>query len=667
MGGPVALTPALCYNTSNTHLEDTMTIRNIGVFAHVDAGKTTLSEQLLMHSGAIRRIGSVDAGTAHTDNLPVEQRRGISVKATCVSMDWRGATINLIDTPGHVDFAAEVERSLWALDAAVMVVCAVEGVQPHTETLFQALKEQKISTIFFLNKTDREGADVPRVLAQIKRLLTPDAVLMADDDGVTEFVCAQDDELLESYLSGEEFTADFIRARLTDMTRAAQAYPVYSGSALRDEGVVPLLDAMVDLLPGPESNGEGLSGVVFASTQDRLLGRGVWVRLYAGSLENRAPVTLPAGVDPLTGEEKFVQRKITQIRRVDGSDAGSLAAGEIGVIYGLGDVKVGQVLGDETLLPRRVEPGRLRTPLITVQVIPEKPEEMQALRVACEALSAEDPLLQVRYAKALNELQLHVMGTIQLEIIQELLDTRFGMKVSFSKPAVIYKETIAQPASGFVAYTMPKPCWAIMRFEIEPAPRGSGVTFKSTVPVRDILLRYQHQVEQALPLALHQGRLGWEVTDVNITLVDGNHHQFHTHPLDFIVATPWGIQDGLQRGGSTLLEPILETRFLLPPDCVGRVMSDVALMRGEVTHTETDADRVLMTALIPVATSVDYASTLSSATSGRGSMSVKLHGYRDCPLELGATSPRRSVDPLDTSKYILAARSALEGGIFDLE
>ena len=644
-----------------------MNIRNIGIFAHVDAGKTTLSEQLLMHSGAIRRAGSVDEGTAHTDNLPVEQRRGISVKATCVSLEWRGTLINLIDTPGHVDFSAEVERSLWALDAAVVVVCAVEGVQPHTETLFHALKEQSIPTLFFLNKTDREGADVPRVLTQIQRLLTPNAVLMADDDGVTEFVCAQDDDLLERYLSGEEFAPEFIRACLADMTRMADACPVYSGSALRDEGVIPLLDAMVDFLPAPVSGGGDLCGVVFASTQDRVLGRGVWVRLYAGSLENRTPVTLPAGVDPLTGEEKLVQRKITQIRRVDGSDAGSLTAGEIGVVYGLGDVKVGQVLGEETLLPRRVEPGRLRTPLITVQVIPEKPDDMQALRVACEALSAEDPLLQVRYAKALNELQLHVMGTIQLEIIQELLDTRFGMKVTFSKPAVIYKETIAKAASGFVAYTMPKPCWAIMRFEIEPAPRGSGVTFKSTVPVRNILLRYQHQVEQALPLALHQGRLGWEVTDVNITLVDGNHHQFHTHPLDFIVATPWGIQDGLMRGGSTLLEPILETRFLLPPDCVGRVMSDVALMRGEVTHTETDEDRVLMTALIPVATSVDYASTLASATSGRGSMSVKLHGYRDCPLELGATAARRSVDPLDTSKYILAARSALEGGIFDLE
>ena len=648
-------------------------MRNIGIFAHVDAGKTTLSEQLLMHSGAIRRAGSVDEGTAHTDNLPVEQRRGISVKATCVSLTWRDVSINLIDTPGHVDFSAEVERSLWALDAAVVVVCAVEGVQPHTETLFHALKEQSIPTLFFLNKTDREGADVPRVLAQIQRLLTPDAVLMADDDAVTEFVCAQDDDLLERYLSGEDFAPEFIRSRLAELTRTAAACPVYSGSALRDEGVIPLLDAMVDFLPPPqpanakENGSKTLCGVVFASTQDRVLGRGVWVRLYGGDLENRAPVTLPAGVDPLTGEEKLVQRKITQIRRVDGSDAGSLTAGEIGVIYGLGDVKVGQVLGDEALLPRRVEPGRLRTPLITVQVIPEKPEDMQALRVACEALSAEDPLLQVRYTKALNELQLHVMGTIQLEIIQELLDTRFNMKVTFSKPAVIYKETITKAASGFVAYTMPKPCWAIMRFEIEPAPRGSGVTFKSTVPVKDIFLRYQHQVEQALPLALHQGRLGWQVTDVNITLVDGNHHQFHTHPLDFIVATPWGIQDGLVRGGSTLLEPILETRFLLPPDCVGRVMSDVALMRGEVTHTETDEDRVLMTALIPVATSVDYASTLASATSGRGSMSVKLHGYRDCPLELGATAPRRSVDPLDTSKYILAARSALEGGIFDLE
>ena len=214
---------------------------------------------------------------------------------------------------------------------------------------------------------------------------------------------------------------------------------------------------------------------------------------------------------------------------------------------------------------------------------------------------------------------------------------------------------------------MPKPCWAVLKFEIEPGPRGSGVTFSSKVPVKDIMARYQHQVEQAIPLALSQGRLGWQVTDVKITLVDGNHHLVHTHPLDFIVATPMAIQDGLVNGGSTLLEPILAVRFLVPAECAGRVMSDVSLMRGEILDSFSDGDRVILNALVPVQTSLDYSITLASATGGRGAMSVKLHGYRECPLELGAVTKRRNVDPLDMSKYILAARSALEGGIFDFE
>jgi len=262
---------------------------------------------------------------------------------------------------------------------------------------------------------------------------------------------------------------------------------------------------------------------------------------------------------------------------------------------------------------------------------------------------------------------MNVMGTIQLEILSELLETRFGLSVHFTKPAILYRETIAKPATGFVAYTMPKPCWAVMEFSIEPAPRGSGVTFESIAPVRDILPRYQNQVKQALPLALAQGRLGWPVTDVKITLMGGSHHQFHTHPLDFIVATPMGIQDGLRRGGSTLLEPMLEIRFLLPPECVGRVMSDVIAMRGETLDSVPDQERTVLTALVPVATSLDYSTTLAAITGGRGMMSVRLHSYRECPLELGATARRRNVDPLDESRYILAARSALEGGIFDLE
>ncbi len=641
-------------------------IRNIGIFAHVDAGKTTLSEQILSHAGAIRSIGSVDSGTAHTDRLPVERRRGISVKATCVSFEYKGVKINLIDTPGHVDFSAEVERSMWALDGAVLLICAVEGVQPQTEVLFEAMVKQNIPVLFFINKTDRENANTEMVLEQIKRLLTDKAFMLSDTEAVCDIICDSSDEMLERYLNGEAFSSDLLEHHLSNLTRKRNAHPILSGSALKDEGVTELLDAVVNYLPSPDTN-QDLCAIVFAAQQDKNLGRGVWVRMYGGSIKTRDAITLSIGIDPLTGEEKFEQNKITQIYDTNLNSVGSLSDGEIGIIYGLSDVKIGTVLGNENATPRNIEAGQLKTPLITVQVIPSSPDKMQEVRHACEILSGEDPLLQVQYIKTLNELHLQVMGTIQLEILEELLLTRFDLNATFGKPAVIFKETVSAPCVGFVAYTMPKPCWAVLKFEIEPALRGSGVKFSSTVPVRKIMARYQHQVEQAIPIALNQGRLGWQVTDVNIKLIDGEHHLVHTHPLDFIVATPMAIQDGLQRGGSTLLEPILATKFLLPSEHVGRVMSDVVTMRGEIIDSIHDGDRVILNALIPVQTSYDYPITLASFTRGRGAMSVKLHGYKECPLELGATAKRRSVDPLDSSKYILAARSALEGGIFNLD
>lgn len=641
-------------------------IRNIGIFAHVDAGKTTLSEQLLSHAGAIRTLGSVDSGTAHTDLLPVERRRGISVKATCVSMEHKGVQINLIDTPGHADFSAEIERSLWALDSAVLVVCAVEGVQPQTELLFEAMCAQNIPVIFFLNKIDRDGADVEGAMAQIHSLLSKKAVLLEDTDGICELLCDNDDDFMERYLGGEDISSDEIHSRFAALSQTAQAYPVLCGSALRDNGVMPLLDAIVDYSPQPEQ-GENLCGVVFAAQQDKVQGRGVWVRLYGGELENRDAIDLPVGIDPTTGEERRVQTKVAQIYGTDGKPVGRLEAGEIGLVYGLGKIPIGHILGDEQALPRKVEPGKLRTPLIMVRATPEKPEDMQNLRQACEILSGEDPLLQSQYIPTLNELQLKVMGTIQLEVLEEILENRFDLKVTFSPPAIIYKETISQAAEGWVAYTMPKPCWAKLRFLIEPAPRGSGVSYSSKVPVKDIAVRYQHQVEQAIPLALNQGRLGWQVTDVKLTLIGGEHHLEHTHPLDFIVATPMSVQDGLRNGGSTLLEPILKVKFRLPAECVGRVMSDINTMRGEVLDSVSDGDRMILYALVPVQTSLDYSVTLATVTGGRGTMMATLNGYRECPLELGATTPRRNVDPLDKAKYILAARSALEGGIFNID
>jgi len=639
-------------------------IRNIGIFAHVDAGKTSLSEQILLKAGAIRNKGSVDSGTAHTDTLPVERRRGISVKSTCVNFNLGDTAINLTDTPGHVDFSAEVERSFWALDGAILVISAVEGVEPQTEVLFEAMKEQNLPLFFFINKLDRDGADLNKTYEDIKNKLTKNAVLISDFDLVTDAVCERNDELMELYLMGEEISEETINKELFDLSKKAELHPVLAGSALKGEGIEEVLEGIINYLPEP-SNSEELSAVVFAAKEDKTLGRGVYIRMFGGLLSNRAAITLPVGIDPLTGEEKTVQSKITQIHSANGAVTGSIASGEIGVVYGLGNIKIGHVIGSEPE-NKNILPGKLRTPLITVQAIPENKDEMQNLRKACEILSGEDPLLSVQYVSTLNELHLKVMGTIQLEILEELLLTRFNLKVKFTPPAIIYKETISEKATGFVAYTMPKPCWAVLKFEIEPAERGSGVTFSSVVPVKDIMARYQHQVEQALPLALSQGRLGWQVTDVKITLVGGGHHLIHTHPLDFIVATPMGIQDGLLRGGSTLLEPILRIKFILPSECVGRVMSDVVSMRGEVLDSFADGDRVILNALVPVKTSLDYSTALASFTSGRGAMSVKLDSYKECPLELGATVKRRNVDPLDTSKYILAARSALEGGIFDL-
>ena len=639
-------------------------IRNIGIFAHVDAGKTTLTEQMLLHSGFIRTAGRVDEGTAHTDDLPVERRRGISVKATGVSFKWNSVRINLIDTPGHTDFSSEIERSMWALDGAVLVVDACEGIQPQTEILFETLKTRRLPFLFFINKIDRTGADKEETLEKIRMRLTKDAFWLDDSEAKTEFVCGNDDALAEKWLNGETIEEKLIDGKLKELVKNGLAHPALAGSGLKNMGVAALLDAVAAFLPPPEIKNE-LCGVAYAVCRDKTMGRGLWVRLFGGSLQNREAIDLPMGTDALTGEKKLAQRKITRLRALDGSDIDVLSAGDVGQVYGLGDTEIGYVFGNSDLLAIGTEPGTLRAPLITVKVLPESPDKLEETRKALYELASEDPLLGAEYIKTTGELRIHVMGRVQLEIVSELVLARFGLKISFGAPEVIYKETIASPAEGFVAYTMPKPCWAIMRFLIEPAPRGSGVTFESKVQLRDILLRYQNQVRQALPIALAQGRRGWQVTDVKITLIEGNYHQWHTHPLDFVVATPMGIQDGLKNGGSKLLEPILKVRFSLPQECMGRVMTDVNKMRGEVTYTKGEGDTVALTALIPVSTSMDYSTELAQITSGRGAMTASLEGYRECPEGEEHVLPRKGTDPLDTAKYILAARSALEGDIFE--
>ena len=627
-----------------------MNIRNIGIFAHVDAGKTTLTERILQHTGAIRTVGSVDEGTAHTDRMDIERRRGISVYSTCAPVTWKNCRINIIDTPGHIDFTAEVERSIWALDCAVMLISAAEGIQPQTEALFAALKGKP--TIIFVNKIDREGADFDGVVDAAKELLNPDIVDVSDEISMMEFIAERDENVLDEYMEGVVYGRTRLDEIIAEMTAEGKAIPVLKGSALRDIGVEPLLDAVVDYFPGPGGDPEGeVCGVVFHMENDKTMGRAAYVRMFSGTLHNR---------------DGLGERKISQIRDIslDGrkADTGVISADEIGIIYGLGDVKAGDVLGTGHV-PVGINPGSLRQPLLLVKVDPNDETELDRLRKALNELSAEDPLLSVdEYQRRPH---VRVMGAIQLGILEDTLKNRFGIGVTFGPPNVIYRETISRPAEGFYAYTMPKPCWAVIKFTIEPLSRGSGVIFDSIVPARDIMPRYQHQVEQAIPIATRQGMLGWQVDDVKITLIDGNHHLIHTHPLDFIVATPVAFLDGMQRGGSTLLEPILDMRITVPEECAGRVMGEIISMRGETLDSHAVRDMIRMVCEVPVATSVDFSQRLAAITGGRGAMSTSLKGYRDCPIELGKTCERRGVHPLDTAKYILAARSALDGGIFD--
>lgn len=642
----------------------------VGVLAHVDAGKTTLSERLLFHSGQIRQAGAVDHGTAHTDKMDIERRRGISVKATSAPLQWKGTAIHLIDTPGHADFAAEVERSMWALDGAVVIISAREGVQPQTEAVFRALHARGVPAVVFINKMDRMGADADRAIAQAQKRLHPGVFLLEDDEAAMAALADCDEQAMLDYLDGTIYDSATLRQRMLEHVRSCRMYPALCGSALQDVGVEALMDAICTFLPSPQNNVDApVAGVVFAVEDDAVMGRGAHIRLFSGALENRQVINLPVRKSTdYSDREIMEERKITQIRAISlegrGADIGRLEAGNIACVYGLTGVRVGTVIGDKQYLPRPMDVGQLRAPLMMVKVTPDKPDDRAALHRALDTLQAEDPLLDVKQFRGVEHIR--VMGAIQLEVLQEVFPQRFGIPVTFGAPEVIYRETIKHAAGGFVAYTWPKPCWAVIKFELEPLPRGSGIQYESIVPVRTIKEHYQHQIEQALPQALMQGMLGWQVDDVRITLTDGSDHQFHTHPLDFIVATPMALMDGLQRGESQLLEPIAEMVITLPEHLGGKVMSEITTMRGETIDTQLSGDEgeIQLTVHVPVATSVDFPTRLMMLTGGRGQMSMRLHGYRDCPLEMGRTCERRGVHPLDTAKYILAARNALDGEIF---
>lgn len=630
-------------------LDEERPIRNVALLAHVDAGKTTTTEQMLYLTGRIRTLGSVDDGTAQTDWLEVERERGISVRMATTVLPWRGIEINLVDTPGHVDFVAEVERSLQVLDGAVLIISAAEGVQAHTETIWNALRQRRIPTLIFLNKTDRIGADVDAVMGEIRGALTDRAVLLQGAD-LADRLAEFDEPTLERFVETGAVDQEFLRERLIALSRTGEAFPVLTGVAQRGLGIRELLDAIVDFLPPPPADAGALSGVVFKLERDPAMGRVAYVRLFGGRLRNR---------DGLFNATQATEAKVSQIRKMYArhhEDIGSLAAGEIAALCGLGGVRVGDILGDPAGVPGL---QRLTMPVLSVQVHPERPADYPKLVQALQELTDEDPLLDLQWNAEVRELHVKVMGAIQIEVLGALLRSRFGLAARFDPPSVIYRETPTAPGEGFVAYTMPKPCWAILRFAIEPGERGSGLVYRSVVNANRLLPSYQREVEKRVPEALAQGLLGWQVTDLKVTLIDGEHHIYHTHPLDWFVATPMGIMDGLTNTGTTLLEPIYGFRLSVPEELTGRALGDLMQMRAAFDAPVVVNGRFTVEGTMPVATSLDYPIRLANATSGRGVLSSRFAGYQPAPPGFVAIRERVGVDPRDRAKYILSVRGAL--------
>ena len=647
-------------------------IYNIGILAHVDAGKTTLSEQFLYLSGALRSAGSVDSGTTQMDWLPIERERGISVRAAQISFLWKDKQINLIDTPGHVDFAGEVERSLVAIDGAVLVLSAVEGIQSHTENLWRALAKLNIPTLVFINKVDRAGSHFDKLCRDIRRHLPCEGLTLlpfsqVENEGlkefrvsgipdirdrVTEAVADYDDAVAEHYLSGTAVEGDLLKAALCTCVKKRQIIPIFAGCAQKGIGVEPLLDAVTALLPcAAQKAKEDLAALIFKIEHDKTMGKVAHVRMYGGSLRTRDLIPDPTGEGP--GE------KISQIRKFNGQkhmDVGTVSAGDIAALCGLGSVKVLDTIGDYSLS----DSYRLANPFLSVSVKPKTDMELMPLLSALRELADEDPLLDCKWEKSEREILISCTGKIQLEVLSSLLQTRYELSAVFSDPAVIYKETPSQTAYGYDAYTMPKPCWAVVRLKFDPLPRGSGVQYDGgKIPNNTCFYKYQDHIRRSFFANLEQGPLGWEVTDFKATLVAAEHHTLHTHPLDFFVATPMAIMDGLRNAGTTLLEPFLRVRITADNDCLGKIISDILQMRGTFDTPVTTGDSFTLEASLPVATSLDYPVRLAALTHGKGLFFSSFEGYRDCPLELGRTAKRRGPDPLDRSKWILYARGAL--------
>lgn len=602
-----------------------------GIMAHVDAGKTTLTEAMLYLTGNIRRLGRVDHGDAFLDTQELERERGITIYAKQAILRRGDLELTLVDTPGHVDFSAETERALQVLDCAILVVSAADGVQGHTETLWQLLEEAGVPVFLFVNKMDQPNEGKAAILKQLEGRLGHGFVDMADPEARGEGAALCSEELMERYLSGEEFTQEELAALVVQR----QLFPVYFGSALQVEGVEELLDGIEAYTLEPEWP-QDFGARVFKITRDERGERLTWLKLTGGQMRVREVLHGP------NWEEKVNQIRLysgAKFTAVDVAPAGTVCA-----VTGLTHTTAGEGLGaEENWTGPRLEP------VLSYQVIPPEGTDASTLLERLRRLEEEDPQLQVEWEPHAEQVRVKLMGQVHREVLERELRRRFMLDVTFGPGSIVYLETLAKPVEG-VGHFEPLRHYAEVHLLLEPLERGAGLQI-DTVCSEDVLDgNWQRLILTHLVERQHVGVLtGSPITDLKLTLLTGKGHLKHTEGGDFRQATYRAIRQGLMMGETILLEPWYTFRLEVPGESVGRAMTDVQRMCGEFEGPQMRGETAVLTGSLPVSEVGDYWSQVAAYTQGRGRFSCRLDGYRPCHntqqvVEERGYDPDRDVD-----------------------
>jgi len=639
---------------------------NLGILAHVDAGKTTLTERLLYAAGVIDEVGSVDDGNTQTDSLALERQRGITIKSAVVSFVVDDVTVNLIDTPGHPDFIAEVERVLSVLDGAVLVISAVEGVQTQTRLLMRTLRRLHIPTLLFVNKIDRGGADAERVLRSASEKLAPAIIPMGSASGLgtrgarstpygaanagfisrlVDLLADHDDALLAAYVDDETAVSyRRLRGELAAQTRQALVHPVFFGSAITGAGVDSLIAGIGELLPAAEGDVDGpVSGSVFKVERGPAGEKIAYARMFSGTVRVRDRLRF----------RRDNEGKVTAIsvfERGSASRRGSVAAGQIGKLWGLGDIQIGDSVG--TPRTTHAERHHFAPPTLETVVVPRRPADKGALHLALAQLAEQDPLIDLRQDDIRQEISVSLYGEVQKEVIQATLANDFGVDVAFRETTTI---CIERPVgTGGAAETIdkePNPFLATVGLRVEPAPFDTGVEFGLEVELGSMPHSFFKAVEDTVRATLHQGIHGWQVTDCTVTMTRCGYDPSSTAG-DFRNLTPLVLMRALEQAGTRVYEPMHRFRLDVPADTLGAVLPVLARLRAVPRTPATRGSWYLLEGEIPAARVHELQQALPALTRGEGVLECAFDHYQPVRGPV-PTRPRSDHNPRNREEYLL--------------